>query len=621
MIRKEIRQKIIRQSILEIDWARKYKERVLPNWRRNDLFYSGKKTEVSGMSNINIVSVKTKSFVNTLLSKVDTAPHIKFSAVEQADIIKARRANSLIELDSSPANGDWNFKDLLVKKQAIKYGRGIFEYHADSINGYQSHLSIVNPYDFLIDPMAGGVNIENAKYLGRTGIIKNRKEIEKNKLYIKSEVKELINHEINEETKEEKEKRNRFYIFAGSSKKMPKEDEWTFFEWYTTYKGERYYLLLHEPTQIALRVEKLKDIFKSELWPFATYATDPDDAEFWTSAPLDNVIELFMGQHVLVNQQIDNSEKINNPMKAFNTEAIKDPATLNWRKNGNIPVKDGYDINRVFQVYRPDYLRNNIDTYNLLDRIGQTESGVTADMKGLSEEDKVGIYEGNLSNAADRLGLLNKSYSNCYSRLGLLYYNGLKEHLNEKVAINMIGSDGLQFEEITKEKIIPSGKEFDVVVKSADIELNADTVDKRNKIQFLGNYRGDPTKNQDALFELEAQLVGLSTDEIKKIQDTNQFGDSETLSQAAADFEIFLTGGDIEKPNPVANTAYKQYFVDELSEQGKHIKPEIQVKIINYIASLEETIIKNTIKKAKAEIAKQQSKELANPNNNQNNNK
>ena len=91
---------------------------------------------------------------------------------------------------------DWDIKDIAGKKQAIIYGRAIYSYTAESPDGiYKSCLDNVDVYDFLIDPSAGGIDIEKAFYMGRYGVVKTRSEIKKgvkDKVYLKTESDKLL---------------------------------------------------------------------------------------------------------------------------------------------------------------------------------------------------------------------------------------------------------------------------------------------------------------------------------------------------------------------------------------------------------------------------------------------
>lgn len=182
MINKRKRDKIIAQIPNEMHHAREHKKGRLPFWRKNERLYFGKKEEVEDVrANIGIANAKAQGFVDTLLSKIDKAPTVRFEKGEMADLKKAKRANALLEKDSAAANGNWAFKDLMMKKQAIICGRAIAAYYASSgSEGYSSHLEPVDPYDFLIDPSAGGMDIEMADYLGRTNIVKHVKDLKGN---------------------------------------------------------------------------------------------------------------------------------------------------------------------------------------------------------------------------------------------------------------------------------------------------------------------------------------------------------------------------------------------------------------------------------------------------------
>ena len=58
---------------------------------------------------------------------------------------------------------------------------------------------------------------------------------------------------------------------------------------------------------------------------------------------------------------------------------------------------------------------------------------------------QVGIYEGNQAATADRFSLISDSEADAQQRFAELYLDGLDEHLNTKVAIEMIGIDGVEF--------------------------------------------------------------------------------------------------------------------------------------------------------------------------------
>ena len=96
-----------------------------------------------------------------MLSKIDNPLTFKFKKRTMADYKRVQLINALKEQDAN--YNDWNYKDLLGKVDAIIYGRAIYAYYADSVDGYNSNLENVSVYDFLIDPSAGGYDIDVAQ--------------------------------------------------------------------------------------------------------------------------------------------------------------------------------------------------------------------------------------------------------------------------------------------------------------------------------------------------------------------------------------------------------------------------------------------------------------------------
>ena len=149
----EKRQKIIDQALSEIEFAREYKQGKVKNWKINeDMYYSRKninETATSivslpsqGSSRANIDLGQMAAFVHTILSKVDTPLVFKFTKRKESQLERVKQLNSLRVTDQQ--KDDWDIKDIAGKKQAIIYGRTVFSYYADSMNGYEAHLDNID---------------------------------------------------------------------------------------------------------------------------------------------------------------------------------------------------------------------------------------------------------------------------------------------------------------------------------------------------------------------------------------------------------------------------------------------------------------------------------------------
>ena len=573
----------------------------MARWQANESLLYGEKPK-STDSRANIDLQRAEEFVDTYLSKIDSPLRFKFGKRKESQFKRVRRLNALRERDADLDY--WDLKDLAGKKQNLIYGRAIYCYYADSVEGYyRSHLENVDVYDFLIDPSAGGLDMERGKYMGRYGVVKDRYDLKGSDIYIKAEVRRLVEGESsnsNELSQEETNKKNRRQaVETLTEPQIPDKDKFKFWEWYTTFEGERYYLLLQEQSGIAIRAEKLTDIFPETkqfpqgAWPFWSYAKSPDLTEFWTKSRLDQVREIFMTQNVNVNQMVDNVEEYNKPMKVVNVSNIKNLAELKYRKGGHIKSTGSMDVAKDLQVLRPSAIDTPIQLFNLLETIHEKASGLTAGSKGAEDSDgKVGIYEGNQENAADRFGLTNKTYSFGTKRFAQLYEMGVRQHLTKKVGVDILGPEGIETETISKRDIFRKDDEFSVIVEASDAEERASVIEQRNKLTFLSQNAMNPVQNQKKAYELGGRVVGFKDEEIKELLDTSEFGNAEILSEAARDIEDILDGKPV-KPNRAANTAYKQKFVDYMADHEEDMQHEQFTALANYIVSCEPFIMAN----------------------------
>lgn len=613
----QTRQKITAQALQELIFARDYKQGKIKNWKINENLYYGRRKE-SQSSRANVDLGQMSSFVHTLLSKIDNPLVFKFTKRKESQLTRVKLLNALRTTDQE--KNYWDIKDIVGKKQGVIYGRAIYSYTADSKDGkYTANLENVDVYDFLIDPSAGGIDIEKAEYMGRYGVIKTRSQLEagvKEKTYLKTETARLIEGQSNatESNQEEVNKQSRTYdtnVYQ-SEKQISGSDKFKFWEWYTTYEGERYYVLLQESGATAIRIEKLSDIFTSDLFPFWTWASFLDLTEFWTPSYCDYVREIFMAQAVSVNQLLDNAEQINKPQKVVNVGAIENLAELKYRRDGYIKVKKDFDIDKAVQTLNVPAISTPIDVFQMLEGIREKSSGVSAATQGLAEEDKVGIYEGNQANAADRFGLLNKSYAFGYDRFAKLYEWGVRDHLSKKVSVDILGPDGVELVEVSRRDIFRKNEEFGVMVESSSAALALSEGEKRTQLQFLQLQSQNPMQNPQKAYELQATIAGFDEDTIRQLQDSGDFGDAKILSEAERDIERILDG-DIIEPNARANTAYKQKFVDYMTDHKEDIDDDQFDSLVEYVTSLEEIIIQNMIEEANRKIFKEKIAMLSQP--------
>ena len=312
-----------------------------------------------------------------------------------------------------------------------------------------------------------------------------------------------------------------------------------------------------------------------------------------------------MAQSVSINQMLDNAEQINKPQRVVAVGAIEDLASLKYRRDGVVKVKGDIDVNKAYRTIDTPAIQTPIQVFDRLEVIKQSATGITAGAKGVSDEKTLGIYEGNQANVADRFGLFNKSYSFGYKRFAKLYENGVREHLNKKTAIDILGGDGVEVEMITKRDIFRKDETFGVMVEASNAELQVSEAEKKNKIAFLTQEAMNNNINPKKATEMKMQIAGFNEEEIRQLMDTSEFGDAELMSEAERDIEAILDGKDI-KPNRSATTAYKQRILDFITDNYDEIGDETMQRFYAYLDAIEPFIIENMNRMADSKIAQEQ---------------
>jgi hypothetical protein len=597
--------KIADQATNEIVIARTFKQGKMKNWQTNEeMYYGGQKKLLTSRASVQLS--RMQEFVHTLLSKIDNPLIFKFKKRKNSQLKRVDYLNSLRTIDAD--RDDWDIKDIVGKKQGIIYGRAIYAYFADSINGkYRPHLEPIDVYDFLIDPACGGIDIEQASYLGSYSVILNKKALKagiKSGDYLKKQTEELIEGggNIDDATPEETNKRKRTYeqSTVTSPRQQRDTNRFKFWRWCTTYEGERYYLLLTN-NGACIRCEKLGDVFPTNdeypmgMWPFWTWAAFPDLTEFWTPSYCDYVREIFMAQDVTVNQMIDNAEAINKPQRVVNTTAIENMAEL----------KGDVDVNKVYQTVITPSIQTPILLFNLLETIQEKSSGVTSQEKGVEDvKGKVGIYKGNEAASADRFGLLNKSYSFGYKRFARLYEMGVDDNLLKKEAVEIAGPNGVEIVEITRRDIFKKGDSFGVLVEASNAEMMASEQAKDAKAAFFSRNVNNQELNKKKVTEMDAETAGFTQEQIDQMLDKSAYGNTEQLSEADADIEAILLGEDV-RPYRKANNAYKQYIVDFMGNHDRKLTDEQFTRLTAYVDSLTDVIMSNEVRAMQAEVEQQ----------------
>lgn len=600
---------IVLQCKKEYENGLQFKQGRVKDWQANeDLYYGRVKKTLKGRFNIPVPIMP--GFVDTLHSKIDEPPVLKFSHDKESDYRMARKVQSAYEIESKSEDADWESKDLDNKKFNILYGRSIFSCYGESLPKYKFNLLVVDPYDFFCDPMGGG-DLENHRYCGQDNIFKSKYDLlegAKAGIYDKFAVGQLISNSPesiqvnNDNSYNNKSNRlaalglsSQMYNFAG-------DGAIKFVQQGTTWHGKRYYVLYNYETGLAIRCSTLKEMFKSGLWWYTSWASHRDPHNFWSKAAADDMRPVAETIKILANQELDNRQKKNWGQRAYDPAIFPNSAELQWRPDGLVRAKAGSSqvsggIGSGIYTFETPELTGTIDLVNWLDNVAGQKSGITADAQGQSEEQKVGIYYGNLQQVADRLGLYNKSYAKCHAAIGRRYVWSLHEHLTKPMAVKLIGEKGVEWDTLASREINP---EIGISVEGGNAQLQADEVKKKQQIEALISLQRDPEAkkvvNQKWLIETQLRNSGFSDEDIRTAFDTDNYADKELLAEASEAIEMIIEG---EKPplNRGATTGYQQKILDFAVDNTDN-DLELYKRLTDFVDAHNEIVMENMNRRA-----------------------
>lgn len=594
------------QLQIGIDYRQPKIDQIL---KAEELYFNRTQKTLKGRFNIPLPIVS--GFVDTLLSKIDDEITINYDPTEIADTNKVRKVSAAWLYDSAPTRGMWSIKDLLVKKLAIFSGRGIYKIFSESDPVYKNHLAPVDAFDFIAEPN-GGWHLENHLFCGQENIFHTKDEMTSGP-YDQDQVTKLVTFSTSNEYKTDQSKylnRQKRLATVGLDTNPANyvgTEIFSLVEYNMYWEGWRYYLVFDPQAKTWVRIADLADITgepeENELpaFMFRSWATHPDYWNFWSKAPVDDVVPVAVGLKQVANFMFDDFQKKLWGQRIFDAEVIQDPSQLEWDRPDKL-ISAVLPAGKTLQgsVYEFQTGDNSSITINLLDYMRNfisLESGVTAGEKGNTDDKLLGIAKINEGNVADRLGLTNKNYVQCDAELGLSYLRGLKMCMTTKMLIRMIGENGAESAELTKDDLNFSA-EPDIRITGGKTEFIKNEEKKQAKQQGLIaaiNVAPDLINKKIAAESLLANTQW-SPDEITALMDVDSDGDEDESIRASQAIQDILNGKE-----PKLYIGATTRFMKKIYDYGtKKVldKPALNAKLMKYALAHKQIVIENMARKA-----------------------
>lgn len=545
---------IATQAVKQIETAFRFKQPRMEEVLINEDLYNGQALpRLRGRFSVPLPTMG--GYIDTLLSKTDEPVTITYNNPDdKADTKAVELTNRVSRKEIRKRALRWNAKDRNQKKLAAFSGVGIGEFFTESDPEYKNHYEVVDHYDFGCEPM-GGASLENHRFCGRINLFKGEWELDEGAesgFYDAKQVEKLKNTTSDEKKRKNKElyknKIERFsrYGLDVESHDFVGDNVFNLTWWGTTYKGVRYLVTLDYETGTWVRVVPLSKMTDSGLWPWDAWQTHPDEFNFWSKAPADDIRPVAIGIDILFNQALDNRQKRNFGMRAFDPNIFPNPEELEWRPDGLVEATTMGGLKQISQgiyEFKTEEINGTVDMIQFMDVYTSRKTGLTDSAQGDTEEKKVGIFFGELQQVADRLGLYNKSYSEYHESIGVRLLWGMKEHLDDETAIAMLGLAGVEAELTFTDDINP---EWDVEVSGGQAEFRENAIKKQKReetlTKILGNANLSPRINPEWAIRQLLLNGEWEEDDVVEALDLSDTADSAMIGEAEKAMQEIIAG-------------------------------------------------------------------------------
>lgn len=576
---KQVADDITKTAQVQLRTSRMYKmDRMRQISESEDLYFGVVKPTLRNPFNDSFPFMS--GFVDTLVSKLDDPPEVEITESDEADYISAQKYQAAFnqEVASTLPNAKWARKDRYCRKMAIFSGVGVYTIYGENYDGtFRCNFDVVDYYDFHCEPGGGG-DLESHIFVGQEGIFKTREELlygAKEGDYDEHQVGSLLTigsaseYKQNQDDYNIRNNRHRAMGLDPQSNNYVGQDLYKFAQFILLYKGVRFYTLFEVNTGTWIRVKALRDMFPivpeigEALLPYVAWQTHEDARVFWSKSPADDARPIARTINRLLNQELYNREKQNFDQRYYDPEMFYDVEALQSQQlDGLIPFDSKGGTRQASQgIYKVGIgeISGTIDLVSFLDAFTGTKTGTTPGSQGTAPQDqKVGIYFGELKQIEGRLGLYNKSYREAWADLTYRFIQTLDENVTQPMAIKMYGANGISWDTLNpqdKKRV----RDFGITIKGGQDELTENLAKNERKAAGLKMVTTVNPKWKD---EQILKTAGFDEEQLKDAFSMLPPASRELMAEAAQAIDDIARGRS-PKLNPGANLAYMQKLINE----------------------------------------------------------
>lgn len=446
--------------------------------------------------------------VDELLAMFNDDIDLKFKAKNPAQelVVPKIQAHFNAESKSLKPTALWGYKGRTGRFNAVLSGRIIQKIFAYNDPEYTNVLINVNYSDFHCEPLGGGI-LENHTFCGTEGNFKTLSELENNPKYDQEQVKKLADAVWDDEmfvnlenTYGTKFARWRSLGFDVETNSFTGEHTFNLCDFVVTDDGVRYNIVFEPCTGIWVCVEKWKETVPSGEYPFKSGATHEDDKNFWSKSYGDDFFTIADAVLTLFNQELTNREKKNYNARAFDKDMFADVAKLDaaqYRPDALVPANTMGGTKKIADGLYAFDTPELTGTINLIDWMssytGSKTGAEEAPTGGGKGKQNVSMMLAQQQKQSKRVGLRSDSFQDFYMQLGSAYLEGLKECMDPKVSVQVVGENGfIEEQELTRIEVKEAGA-ISISVASDNEQENQDTMKKEAKAKAIQMVAETPT--------------------------------------------------------------------------------------------------------------------------------
>lgn len=606
-------------AIHQLEASARFKQPRMNEILLNEEINSGKvRPALKNRFNVPFDTVIMQGALDTVLAKSDDSPKLAFDSDQEEYKRSSMKVTAAYDRETADDKGRWASKDRQAKRMAYLSGRAIFEKYTESDPVFKDVLRVEDHFNFHCEP-GGGPNLEEHRFLGTTNNFFDKetlKSLGDSGFYDASEVTKLINSDSQEQRKEIQDEFNNVqkrFMALGldlSAHNYVGQSMFNLVKWEMVFEGERYYLLFDPRTKACLRFVKLTEISPSNRWTWVSWATHEGQV-FWSRAYADTYRVCGEIYRVLVNGMLENIQKRNWNMRAYDPGVFTDSAKLLYSPDGLVKanLKPGMTSvsQGIFELQTPDTTSVTLNSMEWLNSFLGQSTGVTPGAQGNSDQAKVGIYYGDMQEVADRFGLLNKQYVQCWIDLGVLFDWGLDACMPEEYMVKVIGIQGAGWEKLTKEDTEP---EFTVKVVSTNAQAAETALKAKLKDNAIARITGNPAliaKVNNSWLVEEILRSGSYDDEAIRVgMDVQSDGSREVLLRAAESIRKIVDGKWPVELVFSATTGFQQKIIDYANDHSGELTDKVFHRLMIYAQAHTQIVTENMVRRARL-VASQRS--------------